>query len=302
MAKKQRKKKLAEQAFKKYGIKELLFLEDRSDKPISFEDLVKKEWVLNSSRVDLSGQLEEREGKISISHSFAGEELRSKDLKGSKKKFAVTFNMPRGRNTFTFRFSDGEQWQFDVFYKGKVRDWGEFFVKTGVTLLLLQTFVIKAFFIPTGSMENTFYPGDYLLVDRVSLLFRAPRAEDILVFQYPRDPRLDFIKRLIGMPGDELKMEDKKLFKNGKKLDEPYVVNKDSDHYKYGPFSWRDNWGPIKVKEGHFFMMGDNRDWSSDSRRWGQLPTWRVKGRAWLRFRPLNRFGFIRHGRQSKDH
>ena len=289
-----RKKRLTDTVLKKNGLLELYFLEDSKSEPISYTDLIKREWVLNSSKVDLSGKFSVDE-KVTISHSFAGQQVKSKEMK-PKKKFALRFFMPRGRNTFTFHFASGNEWQFDVFYKGKVRDWVEFFVKIFVTLLLLQTFVIKSFFIPTGSMEDTLFPGDYILVDKVSLLFEAPKAGDIIVFQYPRNFTHDYIKRLVGMPKDELRMQNKRLIKNGGKLEEKYVVNKDSNHFKYGPFSWRDNWGPIKVKDGHYFMMGDNRDWSSDSRRWGQLPAWRLKGKAWFRFRPLERFGFIEHG------
>mgnify|MGYP001551434412 FL=1 len=272
----------------------MFFLEDSKSEPISYTDLIKREWVLNSSKIDLSGKFSV-DDKVTISHSFAGQQIKSKEMK-AKKKFALSFHLPRGRNTFTFQFASGKEWEFDVLYKGKVRDWIEFFVKIFVTLLLLQTFVIKSFFIPTGSMEDTLFPGDYILVDKVSLLFEPPQAGDIIVFQYPGNFTHDYIKRLVGMPKDELRMENKRLFKNGSRLQESYVVNKDSNHFKYGPFSWRDNWGPITIKDGHYFMMGDNRDWSSDSRRWGQLPAWRLKGKAWFRFRPLKRFGFIKHG------
>lgn len=286
----------------KYGFSELLFHEEGKAVPVSYKDLPAQEWVLTTSEVRLTGVIhEEGPKKFIVRHSFAGEDVEFENVRPSKQEFDVTFNMRRGRNTFSFDIGDDGIFQLDVFFKGPVRNWIEPFIKIAIFFVLIQTFVIKAFYIPTGSMENTFYPGDYILVDRVSLLFRPPQADDIIVFQYPKNYTQDFIKRLIGMPGDVLSMRSKAFYKNGKLTKEPFVVNKDHRRFGHGMFSRRDNWGPIKIKDDHFFMMGDNRDFSKDSRFWGQLPAWRVKGRAWLRYMPWNRIGFIRHQETAKE-
>jgi len=292
-----------------HGLADLFFLEAGANKPTPFKDLPAQEWVLTSSKGRLSGAMADGGAKkFVVNHSFAGRLLGHENVRPSGKgEFGFDYVMRRGRNTFSFEFGGGEGaegaavpprvFEFDVFFKGPVRNWIEPFVKIAIFFVLIQTFVIKAFFIPTGSMEDTFFPGDYLLVDRVSLLLRPPEAGDIIVFQYPKNFTQDFIKRLVGTPGDMLQMENKTLYRNGKRADEPWVVNKDYRRFAGGLFSMRDNWGPVTVAPECFFMMGDNRDYSKDSRFWGQLPAWRVKGRAWLRYMPLKRFGLLRQGR-----
>ena len=175
-----------------------------------------------------------------------------------------------------------------------------------VLALLIRTFGVQAFKIPSGSMLETLQIGDHILVNKLSYGLKMPffgeplvggnnpRHGDIVVFAYPEDPRKDFIKRVVGVAGDRLEIRDKQLYRNGKPVPhEPYAVFKDPVFYRK-ELSPRDNMGPITVPEGMLFTMGDNRDHSSDSRYWGYVDVRSVKGKAFMiywswdqdRFRP----------------
>ena len=178
------------------------------------------------------------------------------------------------------------------------REYLEALIIAAVFLLFTNTFVIQTFYIPSGSMEETLLIGDHLFVNRFiygstatgledqALPFRGVRRGDIVVFRSPEDPKLDLVKRCIGVGGDTLEMIDQRLFLNGKPVDDSsYVVHKDRDRDP-GTFfgdpnlEKRDNFGPIKVPAGEYFCMGDNRDNSYDSRFWGTVPAHLVKGRV----------------------
>ena len=164
-----------------------------------------------------------------------------------------------------------------------------------VVALSLKAVWVQPFTIPSGSMEDTLLVGDYILVKKYEygysiwnstdrfLEFRKPQHRDILVFVYPGDHTKDYIKRCIGLPGDVIEVKNKDLYVNGTKQDEPYVKHCDPNTYPRGILSVdRDNFGPVTVEAGHYFMMGDNRDNSADSRYWGRLDEKLVKGRAWM--------------------
>lgn len=175
--------------------------------------------------------------------------------------------------------------------------------------LFFRTFLIQTFVITSGSMENTLLVGDFLLVNRAAIGSRIPLTDvripgystvergDILVFDPPHEDDLKLVKRLVGMPGDTLEMRDKTLFLNGTAQEEPYVVITEYGDQFDGIMLWqrdylvgevtpedyrptRDNWGPIVIPEDSYFMLGDNRDTSLDSRYWGLLDAWRLEGRA----------------------
>ncbi|MBQ8172601.1 MAG: signal peptidase I [Mailhella sp.] len=167
-----------------------------------------------------------------------------------------------------------------------VREYGEALLWAVAFALIIRTFVVQTFTIPSGSMLQTIQIGDYLLVNKFiygvkipftnSYLFRGedPQVGDIIVFEYPRDPDTDYIKRVVGVPGDELEMKNKKFYRNGQLVQEDYVQH--TSHYmKF------DNFGPIKVPADSYFVMGDNRDNSSDSRDWGFVPRSAIHGKAW---------------------
>ena len=164
-----------------------------------------------------------------------------------------------------------------------------------ILALFVLTFVVQAYKIPTGSMENNLLIGDHLLVNKFvfaptrtgledALLPIDPiRRGDILVFKYPEDPNRDFVKRTIALPGETVELRNKVVYINGQPLDEPYVrflFGAEPDAGGIADFDVRRNYGPVTVPADHYFMMGDNRDNSQDSRYWGFMPRSYVKGKA----------------------
>lgn len=168
-------------------------------------------------------------------------------------------------------------------------DYFEALLIAAILALFLRAFVVQAYKIPSGSMLNTLQIGDYLLVTRFSynvkipftnkVLFETgdPQVGDIIVFRYPKDMSQDYIKRVVGVPGDVVEMRDKQLYRNGEKVVEPYIRNT-SSHIIPGI----DTMSPRVIPDGYYFVMGDNRDESSDSRDWGLVPRENIQGRAWI--------------------
>ncbi|MFQ5900783.1 MAG: signal peptidase I [Thermodesulfobacteriota bacterium] len=167
-----------------------------------------------------------------------------------------------------------------------------------VLSLFIRTFVVQAFKIPSSSMEPTLLVGDHLLVSKFiygiySPVFRTklisikkPQRGDIIVFQFPKDPSKDFIKRAMAIEGDTVEIRDKKVFINGKPFND-YGVFRDPNIRHSGMSECRiydcnrDNFGPVNVPENSVFVMGDNRDNSYDSRFWGFVNLDQIKGKAW---------------------
>jgi signal peptidase I len=180
-----------------------------------------------------------------------------------------------------------------TFKKSTVREYFESIVIAVILALFIRTFVVQAFKIPTGSMENNLLVGDHLLVNKlvyaptISALERGIMPVDqigrgdIVVFKYPEDPERDFIKRVIGLPGETLEVRNKQVYIDGTALDEPYVR---FIQPPAGPgastYDVRERYGPVTIPANQYFVMGDNRDNSQDSRYWGYLPREFVKGRA----------------------
>ncbi len=178
--------------------------------------------------------------------------------------------------------------------KSVVREYFESIVIAVILALFVRTWAVQAFKIPTGSMENNLLIGDHLLVnkfvfgpsatgaERAVLPIGEIRRGDIVVFKYPDEPERDFIKRVIGLPGETLELRNKKVFVNGQALDEPYVHFLDPAQHaqEVTSFDVRERYGPIRVPEAQYFVMGDNRDNSQDSRYWGFLPRSYIKGKA----------------------
>ena len=268
-------------------------------KGLGYKELAGNGFVLNAIDVDIDGVLDGPYTKrVTVRHFVGGKIVDIRDVQATQGEFSCQLSLRRGRNTIGFLVEKDAQDELmiDVFCKTTAREWAENLVKALILVILVKTFVVQAFYIPTGSMEDTLLPGDYILVDKVSFLFSAPKRNDIIVFQYPKNFTQDFIKRLVGLPGDELRMKNKQLFRDDKKVEEKWVVNKDFRRYIIGEWAKRDNWSPRKISENAFFVMGDNRDYSQDSRFWGELPKFRLKGKAFLVYMPLRRFGLIRHG------
>jgi signal peptidase I len=213
----------------------------------------------------------------------------------------------------------------------------EYVEAIGIALVLalcLRFFVIEAFKIPSGSMIETLNIGDFIFVNKFSYrteipysvlgvkipaggttlkTWNQPERGDVMVFRYPDDQKVDYIKRIIGLPGDEIRLRRNELYVNGEKYDRSFVRSVDykdknctpakgrlymeSDGSREYPVLLRDgpdvfeNYGPTIVKPGHIFAMGDNRDNSSDSRAWGQVPIGNIKGEALFVWLSVNRCG-----------
>lgn len=226
-------------------------------------------------------------------------------------------------------------------FTGWLWDWVKSIAIALVVWMFLRTFLVEAFRIPSGSMENTLLVGDFLFVNKLLYgaevpltggrrlpAIREPERDDILVFDSVEEetPDLKVVKRLVGMPGDTLWMEAGDLYRNGERVVEPWAVR--TDPYKReepaqrarmrlwqvkylvgrDPATYQPDlhdWGPIVVPADSFFMMGDNRDSSYDSRYWGFLPRDHVRGRPLLVYysydktswKPLPFFSAIRWGR-----
>jgi signal peptidase I len=184
-----------------------------------------------------------------------------------------------------------------TFKKSTLREYFESIVIAVILALFIRTFVVQAFKIPTGSMENNLLIGDHLLVnkfvfgptetrlERALLPIGTIKRRDIIVFKYPEEPDRDYIKRVIGLPGETVEVREKKVYINGTALDEPYVhflqpPQATSELHEVTSFDVRERYGPVTVPADHYFMMGDNRDNSQDSRYWGFLPRENIKGRS----------------------
>ena len=148
----------------------------------------------------------------------------------------------------------------------------------------VRPFVVEAFYIPSQSMVPTLKVQDRVLVNKFIYRFSEPERGDIVVFRSVEGGGEDLIKRVVGVPGDEIAVRGGKLFVNGEPQREPYVNKKFPD---------RSTFAPTKVPEGHYFMMGDNRANSRDSRFFGPVPKKNIEGEAFLRFWPLDRIGSL---------
>lgn len=161
--------------------------------------------------------------------------------------------------------------------------------------LFVKSMLLEAYNIPSESMENTLLVGDFLLADKLTYgpkipwtdirlpALRDPRVGDVVVFQFPDNPRKNFIKRVVALAGDEVQLLDKVVYVNGKPLDETaYAIHMDASIIPPGTSQPRDNFGPITIPYGQYFVLGDNRDNSSDSRFWGTVPRDLIFGKAMI--------------------
>ena len=205
--------------------------------------------------------------------------------------------------------------------KSIAREYTEAILIALILALFIRTFIIQAFKIPSGSMENTLLIGDHILVSKFSygthipneipfintklfddivLFSKVPERGDIIVFKFPKDETRDFIKRVIGLPGDLLEVRRQKVYINNKSYEDTHARHTDSP--SDSSLVPRDDFGPILVPDDHVFVMGDNRENSQDSRYWGYLNVKKIRGKAliiywswdriksWVRF---ERFGKI---------
>ena len=184
--------------------------------------------------------------------------------------------------------------------RSELREYFEALLIAALFLGFTNTFVIKTFFIPSGSMEDTLLIGDHLFVNRYMygsagsdleagiMPLRNIRRGDVVIFRSPEEPSNDLVKRCIGVGGDEIRMVNKVLYVNGEEVDDgSFASRRDTRvfpnrRYLSRQARKRDNFGPITVPEGEYFFLGDNRDHSFDSRFWGSVPRHYIKGRAFI--------------------
>jgi len=175
--------------------------------------------------------------------------------------------------------------------KSKIWEYVEAILWALLLALIIRVCLVQSFKIPSGSMEDTLLVGDFLLVNKfiygISVPFtdlrlpelRDPKRGDVIVFKYPENRSLDYIKRVIGEPGDEIRIKDKQVYVNGTLYKNPHEIHKDT---KYLPE--RDDFGPVRVPDDSYFVMGDNRDSSYDSRYWGFVSKTDLIGKALIKW------------------
>ena len=194
--------------------------------------------------------------------------------------------------------------------KSLIREYSEAIIIAIILAFTIRVFVVQAFKIPSGSMIPTLLIGDHILVSKLAyglqwptdcqfkvdfpplscyssttlVDFGPPQREDIIVFRYPEDEEKDFIKRIIGLPGDKIEIRNKKVYINGVVLHDQNYTQRIDPGMIDGQISHRDNFGPITVPLDSYFVMGDNRDQSLDSRFWGFVKIDKIKGKAFLSY------------------
>ena len=162
--------------------------------------------------------------------------------------------------------------------QNSIREFFDSVVVAFVIAIIIRTFFLGVYKIPSESMLETLQVGDHILVNKLSYLFTKPKHDDIVVFEYPVEPDKDYIKRVIGIPGDVIEIKDKYVYRNGEKLNPNYVVYQE-------PFNFtgiQNNIKKFTVPENMYFMLGDNRDNSLDSRFWGFVDEKDIVGRAFI--------------------
>lgn len=190
--------------------------------------------------------------------------------------------------------------------KSIVREYAEAIVVAMLLAFAIRVFVVQAFKIPSGSMIPTLLIGDHILVSKLSygiqwpsdcklqwavppvncyashtvVVFGKPQRGDIIVFRFPEDEEKDFIKRIVGTPGDSVQVRNKRVLVNGEPLDDKAFTQRIDPGIIDGTINPRDNFGPVTVPEGSYFVMGDNRDQSLDSRFWGYVREEKIRGKA----------------------
>lgn len=167
--------------------------------------------------------------------------------------------------------------------KSSLREMIEVIVTALVLAFLIKTFIVGNFWIPSESMVPTIEVNDKVIVTNFSYWFEEPERGDVIVFKYPLDTKKDYIKRCIGLPGEIIEFRDSKLYVNGQLVAEPYLPE---------GLVFED-YGPIEVPEGQYFMCGDNRNHSSDSRVWGFVEKRLIIGKAQVIYWPFDRWGTL---------
>ena len=169
----------------------------------------------------------------------------------------------------------------------KWKDWGEPLLIAAVLAIFIRTFIFGPYKIPTGSMKPTFMENDKIFVDKLSYRFHEPQRGDIIVFKYPKDRKKDFVKRLVGLPGDKIEIRNPSVLVNGKPMtDPPFSKN---IYYNVETWDFGKSGQVISVPKGYLFALGDNSAHSADSRQWGFIPRKDIVGKAFMIWWPPKR-------------
>lgn len=170
-------------------------------------------------------------------------------------------------------------------WKASVWEIARFTILTLLIVIPIRTFIAQPFIVSGASMTPTFQDKEYLIIDELSYHLRDPKRGEVIVFRYPQDPSKHFIKRIVGLPGETITIKNNQVFVNSNtepvKINEPYVNVNFSNNLE------------VTLEENEYFVMGDNRPQSLDSRIWGPLPEDLITGRALLRLFPLSRLGLL---------
>lgn len=173
-------------------------------------------------------------------------------------------------------------------WKDISKDWGQSLLYAGVVALFIRTFFFQAYRIPSGSMIPTLRIGDHLISNKVVYKLREPLRGEVIIFIYPKNPRKTFVKRLIGLPGEKVKIYNGKIFINGKEVKNPRISCR--YYYSQGPYGEEE----VNVPKNSFYVLGDNTTNSNDSRYWGFVPEKNLAGKAYFIYWPPWRWGIIR--------
>ncbi|MDR2339467.1 MAG: signal peptidase I [Deltaproteobacteria bacterium] len=172
-------------------------------------------------------------------------------------------------------------------WQSHLLEYGKAIVLAVIMALIIRSFVVQAFHIPSGSMIPTFLEGDRVLVSKFSYGVRnpfnnkvlfgtgTPQRGDVVIFKAPKDPKMDFVKRVVGLPGELLEIKDGKVYIDNQQVADPH------GHYDGSSYTPTRDYGPVLVPDNQYFMMGDNRDFSNDSRSWGFVDSSLLRGKAW---------------------
>ena len=158
-----------------------------------------------------------------------------------------------------------------------------------VTVFIIRHFLVQPFLVSGASMEPNFSDGNYLLIDEITYRFREPERGEVIVFRYPNNPATYFIKRIVGLPGETVELKDGKIFANGEFIEEDYLPDS---------LQSRDNLS-TKLKADEYFVLGDNRSHSFDSRNWGPVNRDKIIGVARLRVFPFNKLEYFQYAQEQ---
>jgi signal peptidase I len=197
-------------------------------------------------------------------------------------------NDPKPSNKEALDKDEESKEEESMTWQAHLMEYGKAILIAVILALFIRSFFIQAFHIPSGSMIPTILEGDRVLVlkfaygvrnpftNRVWFNTGVPQRGDVVIFKFPSDPKVDFVKRVVGLPGEEVELRNGQIYINQELISDPH------GSYTGSPYTPSRNFGPVKVPENQYFVMGDNRDFSNDSRGWGFVDSTMMRGKAWI--------------------